>query len=294
MPGILNQDYIYPSEDDIQYFVKKGFKIMTLPFKWERIQHLPGEKLDSLELSEIKQFITRCCKYNVQVTLTMQNFAVYQKENKEHLLGSSKLTIRHYKEVWKKIATALSDQKNIYAYDIMNEPRKIFDRAWFNAAQNVINGIREVDTLVHIIVDGENSSFAFDWKFDNTKLKDLKDPYEKIIYDAHCYFDFDHSGRYDTKFIRKVDPNIGVASVQPFVEWLKKYNKKGIIGEFGVPANDERWLVVMDNFLSYINKNGISANYWAAGPWWKDYPLSINPIDGKDRPQMQILEKYLK
>ena len=267
---------------------------MILPFKWERIQRLPSEELDSLELSEIKQFITRCNKYNVQVTLTMQNFAAYQKENKEHLLGSSKLSFQHYKDVWKKIAAALSDQKNIYGYDIMNEPRRIFDRAWFNAAQNAINGIREVDTLVHIIIDGENSSFAFDWKFDNTKLKDLKDPYDKIIYDAHCYFDFDHSGRYNAKFIRKVDPNMGVLSVQPFVEWLKKYNKKGIIGEFGIPANDERWLVVMDNFLKYINKNGLSANYWAAGPWWKDYQLSIQPIGSMDRPQMQVLEKYLK
>ena len=294
LPGIINQDYIFPTEKEVQYFANKGFKLMVLPFKWERIQHLPGGDLDTLELFEIKQFIARCNKYDVQVTLTMQNFAAYQKENKELLLGSHHLSFAHYRDVWKKIATALLDQKNIYGFDIMNEPRKIFDRAWFNAAQNAIDGIREVDTLTNIIIDGENSSFAFDWKFDNTKLKDLKDPCDKIIYDAHCYFDFDHSGRYDTKYKRKINPNMGVASVQPFVKWLKKYHKKGIIGEFGIPASDSRWLIVMDNFLDYINKNGISANYWAAGPWWKNYELSIQPVDGKDRPQMQVLEKYLK
>ena len=88
LPGILNQDYIYPSENDIKYFAKKGFKIMTLPFKWERIQLLPSEELDSLELSEIKQFITRCNKYNVQVTLTMQNFAALNQALSKILRGS--------------------------------------------------------------------------------------------------------------------------------------------------------------------------------------------------------------
>lgn len=293
LPGIINKDYVYPTEKDIEYFVRKGFKLMVLPFKWERVQHIPGGELDSLELIEIRQFINTCDKYNVQVTLTMQNFGVYQKGDKQLLLGSSKLSYKIYKDVWRKIATSLLDKKNLYGFDIMNEPRKIFDKAWFTAAQNAINGIREVDTLTNIIIDGENSAFAFDWKFDNNKLRDLKDNYNKIIYDAHCYFDFDHSGTYNTKFDRRIDPHMGVLSVQPFVEWLKKYNKKGIIGEFGIPSADSRWLAVLDNFLDYINKNGISANYWAAGPWWKDYELSIQPINGVDRPQMLVLEKYL-
>ncbi|MCB1543043.1 MAG: glycoside hydrolase family 5 protein, partial [Rhodoblastus sp.] len=34
--------------------------------------------------------------------------------------------------------------------------------------------------------------------------------------------------------------------------------------------------------------------YWAAGAWWpKDYPLSIEPKDGEDRPQMKVLAKWI-
>ena len=294
LPGIINHDYTYPTENDIRYFVHKGFKLIALPFRWERIQHQPFAELDKAELQQIAKFINTCYMYNVQVSLTMQNFAAYKNQNTELLLGSSQLSYKAFKDVWKKIAASLINFPNIYAYDIMNEPRKIFGNAWFKAAEHAILGIREVDTATTIIIDGENSSFAYDWKFDNNKLRKLKDPYNKLVYDAHCYFDFDHSGRYDTKYDRKIDPDMGVLSVKPFIDWLKKYKKKGIIGEFGVPASDARWLVVMDNFLAYINKEGVPANYWAAGAWWHDYDLSVHPKNGNDKPQMRVLEKYIR
>jgi endoglucanase len=291
LPGTINKDYVYPSETDIQYFAKKGFKVIALPFRWERVQHELNGALDENELSEIKSFLVKCNKYNIQATITMQNFASYTKGNNVLTLGTSKLNFDHYKDVWKKIATALNSY-NVYGYDIMNEPRNIFGKKWFKAAQYAIDGIREADNNAYIIIDGENSSFSYDWKYDNNKLRKLSDPFDKILFDAHCYFDYNHSGSYDGKFERKITPTMGVEKVKPFIEWLKKYNKKGIIGEFGVPNNDSRWLEVMDNFLTYIYQNGIPANYWAAGAWWNDYPLSIHPQNGYDKPQMTILEKY--
>lgn len=294
LPGTINKDYTYPTEKEIDYFANKGFKIMALPFRWERIQHKINGELDTAELQEIKNFIRKCSNYNVQVSLTMQNFAVYHSVSGDLPLGSRHLSYNAFKDVWKKIAIALAEFQNVYGFDIMNEPRQIFGKKWFKAAQHAIDGIREVDTVTHIIVDGENSSFTYDWKFDNHRLRKLKDPIDKIIYDAHCYFDYDHSGTYDNKFDRSIDANMGVEKVKPFVDWLKKYKKKGIIGEFGVPDNNNKWLEVMDNFLAYIYSNGISANYWAGGPWWNDYPLSIQPVNGKERPQMSVLQKYLR
>ena len=52
-------------------------------------------------------------------------------------------------------------------------------------------------------------------------------------------------------------------------------------------------LVTLDNFLSYIQDEGINATYWAGGPWWGKYKLRITPDRGKDRPQMKIVGKYL-
>ena len=35
--------------------------------------------------------------------------------------------------------------------------------------------------------------------------------------------------------------------------------------------------------------------YWAAGPWWGDYPLSVQPNDdGTDKPQFEILARHLR
>jgi endoglucanase len=45
-------------------------------------------------------------------------------------------------------------------------------------------------------------------------------------------------------------------------------------------------------FLAHLQANDLPGTYWAGGPWWGDYPLSVEPRGGKDRPQMKILTKY--
>jgi endoglucanase len=292
LPGQLNTDYIYPTKDEINYFALKGFKSITLPFKWERVQRSIGSPLDSLELQNMRQFVRTCDSAHIKVILTLQNFAVYYSNANNYLIGSHNLSYDSYGDFWKKMATAFADCPNIYGYDIMNEPRNIFSRHWRKAAQAAINGIREVDKTCNIIVDGENSSFSADWKFDNNSLKRLKDPSNKIIYDAHCYFDYNHSGRYDGLQEGSIKDDVGVERIKPFVKWLKRHHKNGMIGEFGVPT-DASWLRAMDNFIKYAIEKGIQVNYWAAGPWWNDYLLSIEPANGIDKPQMKIIEKYL-
>lgn len=125
-------------------------------------------------------------------------------------------------------------------------------------------------------------------------LKYLKDPVNNLIYEAHVYFDADASGSYNGSYdTEKGSPTRGIERVRPFVNWLKNNQLKGFVGEYGVPDDDERWLVTMDNFLNYLQSEGVNATYWAAGPWWGKYPLSLTPKGGKDAPQMKIVEKYL-
>ena len=292
LPGKLNTDYIYPTVDEINYFAAKGFNPITLPFKWERVQRTIGGELDSTEIHRMKQFLAECDSANIKVILTLQNFAVYTYNSDDHLLGSRHLSFDNFKDFWKKMATTFSDCHNIYGFDIMNEPRGIYGRHWRKAAQSAIDGIREADANTSIIVDGENSSFAADWKYENNKLRKLEDKSNKIIYDAHCYFDYDHSGRYNHDDEYHFRSDVGVDRVKPFVQWLKRYKKAGIIGEFGVPA-ERKWLEVMDKFLAYTKENGLNVTYWAAGPWWNNYALSIEPTNDIDKPQMKVLEKYL-
>ena len=51
----------------------------------------------------------------------------------------------------------------------------------------------------------------------------------------------------------------------------------------------------VDNHARYrkkLKENGIGGTSWAAGPWWGNYPLSVEPRNGQDRPQMAVLLKY--
>ncbi|RYF25928.1 MAG: glycoside hydrolase family 5 protein, partial [Flavobacteriales bacterium] len=90
----------------------------------------------------------------------------------------------------------------------------------------------------------------------------------------------------------KAHLNVGVDRVKPFVNWLKKNNKKGFVGEYGIPDNDDRWFPILERTLAYLKANGVNGTYWAAGPRWGKYKLSIEPRDGKDRPQMPSVAKF--
>ena len=43
LPGVLNEHYQYPTEEEIVYYYQKGFRLITIPFKWERLQKALAE-----------------------------------------------------------------------------------------------------------------------------------------------------------------------------------------------------------------------------------------------------------
>jgi len=158
-----------------------------------------------------------------------------------------------------------------------------------------------VNSSQTIYVCGDSYAATIDWKPNNPKIHELVDISDNLVYEAHCYFDKDLTGQYlnpsggisNAYEHNAYGVKTGVQAVKPFVKWLNKYKKKGFIGEYGVPDDDPRWLLVLDKFLAYISENGVNGAYWAAGPWWGAYRLSVEPRNGEDRPQMKILERYL-
>ena len=80
------------------------------------------------------------------------------------------------------------------------------------------------------------------------------------------------------------------------MEWLKEHNQRGILGEFGVPGNDVRWLNLLDEAIVYLKENRVAATYWVAGGWSSNDKVSIHPLKNYtvERAQMRIFEKYAK
>jgi len=293
MPGSLNVHYSYPTEEEVEYFYKKGFKTVTIPFRWERVQKELGGELDYQEIGEIKKVIGWCYNKDMQVILSMHNYGRYKKNGIEYLIGSNTVSRNDFADVWNRLVNAFSGSQNLYGFEIMTEPHEMQGFDWFTTAQQAINSIREADTKNNIIIAGENYAAAESWYQYSDNLKNLKDPSNKLIYTAHCYFDIDFTGKYIYSYEQnKVDDSTGIKRVMPFVNWLRENNKKGIVGEFAVPDTDPRWLSVMQAFLKYLSDNKVSANYWASGKRWSGNPLSVYPLAQNERPQMSILQQF--
>jgi len=293
LPGSYGYDYIYPSAAAFDYYHSKGLKLIRLPFKWERLQHTLNGSLNAAELARIDTVVGHASARGMKVILDMHNYARRKQSGTQYLIGTGPVTMDAFGDVWRRIADHYKGNPAIYGYGIMNEPYST-NGTWPQMAQTAVNAIRTVDLTTHVIVAGDGWSNATGWRGKNPNL-DTQDPVGRLIYEAHCYFDNNLSGTYDQSYDGEgAYPMIGVDRVKEFVEWLQETGNKGFIGEYGVPGNDARWLTVLDNFLAYLDANGVSGTYWAGGPWWGNYALSCEPTNNytTDKPQMSVLEDY--
>ncbi|TYR37752.1 glycoside hydrolase family 5 protein [Sphingobacterium phlebotomi] len=294
IPGIYGKNYIYPTTEEIDYFKSKGLTLLRVPFLWERMQPVLGGELDPIELNRLKTFINAAQERNVWIIPDMHNYCRRYVGGTRYIIGSSEVTISHLADAWRKLAAELKSYNNIWGYGVMNEPHDLLENvSWFSIVQATIQEIRKEDMKTTIIVAGDSWSSASRWPTFSGNLKYLKDPSDNLIFEGHIYFDDDASGSYKGSYEdEKASETTGISRAIPFVEWLKKNNLRGFIGEYGVPDTDPRWLVTLDKLLAYLQKNGVNGTYWAAGPQWGKYKLAVEPINGVDRPQMKVLEKY--
>jgi uncharacterized protein (TIGR03437 family) len=214
-------------------------------------------------------------------------------------------------DFWSKMAAVFVDEPTVIAYDIMNEPHDMDAANWNQISQTVVNAIRTVDSNKLIMIEGDGWSNATDWASYNGATSWISDPANNFWYEGHIYFDHDYSGSYDWTYDQELAanpdlPNIGVTRLAPFTQWCTTNNVKCYVGEYGIPNDapvlplpnpqaDLRWLTVLDNFLTALDQAGLPGTYWAAGEFWGDYPLSIQPTAfATDREQLQTLLNHLQ
>jgi endoglucanase len=299
MPGEVNKDYFYPTKADLEYWKSKGLILLRVPFKWERIQHEPLGELTKSEVKVMKEMLKEAEKLDLKIILDLHNYGRRKAGDKARILGEEQLPIEVLSDFWSKLATELKGYtKSVYGYGLINEPFNMLESApWVKIAQASILEIRKVDTKTPIIVGGNHWSSAYRWLELSDELKYLYDPSNNLIFEAHIYFDEDGSGVYKRSYDEeKAHEYIGVQRLSPFITWLKKNNLRGFVGEYGIPANDERWLTCLDHMLAYMQEQGVNGTYWAAGARWNKYILGVQPQNNysEDMPQIKILTKYLE
>ena len=288
VPGVANIDYTFPTAAKIQYYDQAGFNAMRLPFTWERLQPVLLKPLDPVYLALIINFLDDAARRNQHVVLDLHNYGRYRG----YIIGTEAVPPKAFRDLWHRLAKAVGKKRAVLAYGLMNEPHDTGDR-WPQVAQAGVDGIRIVDSSHDIYVAGEGWSNAHRWPSMNP-TPFVKDPKGLVVYEAHVFFDADYSGRYPGSFDSAVNlPLLVEQRLQPFISWLSNYRLRGLIGEWGVP-DDPRWLPAIDKFMDLADQNCLGWFYWAGGMWGNSYPLSLEPVNGADRPQLQRIRARLQ
>ena len=296
--GKVNTNYFYPDRKDLYYFKSQGARLFRFPFRWERVQHELNGDLDlAQDVDSMKQTIAEAERLGMWVMPDMHNYCRYTTaDGTQHLFGESDvLTKEAFADVWRKLATEFKDFTNIWGYDIMNEPYGMDYADWKEYAQAAIDAIREVDTETPIVIEGCQYASASNWPTLSDDLKDLADPSDKLVFSAHCYFDNQSSGLYDGTYDEEVtNAQVHINRLSKWVNWLKENNKQGILGEFGVPRDDARWLMMLDEVCAYLKENGVSGTYWVGGNGYANDEVSIQPQENYtvERAQIRVLRNY--
>jgi endoglucanase len=287
LPGAYGNDYIYPSTSDVDYFLGKGMNIIRLPFRWERLQHSTNAPLNATELGRIQTLVNHTTARGAYVLLDLHNYGRYYNTN---VIGGPALPISAFTNLWGRLASVFRNQPRII-FGLMNEPHDMSTHVWRDAANAAITAIRGLGATNLILVPGNGWSIAHDWYAswygtpNSTVMLGITDPLNNYAFEVHDYFDNENTNQ-------DCDPHVGVNRLTQFTAWCRTNGRRGFYGEFGVSTNTT-CLVAMSNMLAYVNANAdvwLGWTYWAAGPWWGDYRFSIQPVNGLDKPQTDVLQ----
>ena len=294
VPGTFGKDYIYPQPSTLDYFAGRGMKIIRLPVLWERLQHQLGGDLDGAEMERLDAVISYAGSKGMRVILDVHNYAAYHGS----VIGTKSLPTSALGDLWRRIGERYKDNETVI-FGLMNEPNSLPTETWLEAANIAIAEIRRTGAKNLILVPGNGWTSALGWTGgdygtpNGEVMLNVVDQADTYVYDVHQYFDSDHSGTHaDCQ-----SAEIGIETLAPFTQWAREHHKRGFLGEFGVGPS-QTCLEALDRVLRYMAENSdvwIGWTYWAGGEWWpKDYFTNIQPDDGQERPQMSVLEKYLR
>jgi endoglucanase len=294
LPGTYGTQYIYPNPSSAAYFAGKGMNLVRLPFRWERLQPKPNGEFDATELGRMKSFVSTVTAAGTTVIIDPHNYARYYGK----LIGSNDVPVAVFADFWTRLAIEFKANPKVM-FGLMNEPHDMATESWVSSANAAIAAIRATGASNTITVPGNAWTGAGTWSDtwygtpNAVAMLKIADSGNNLLIEAHQYFDQDSSGTQPVC----VSPTIGSQRLAGFTTWLRTNHRRGLLGEIGGANNSVCNLAVADA-LNYLTANAdvwTGWVWWAAGPWWGDQFLSIEPgANGVDKPQMKVLAPYLK
>lgn len=287
--GTLNQDYSYPTHANIDYVASKGMDVIRMDLKWERMQPQLFGDLREADMKAIDDVVSYAASKNIVVDISPHNYGKFFND----FIGEAHVPTAAFADLWGKLAARYADSPNVI-FGLMNEPYHQTSEEWLDIANEGIKAIRAAGATQQILVPGTGWDGAQNWVWsDNDTVvgAGVKDPLGNYAFEVHLYLD-DTTGQ--NAWVES--ETIGVERLQAVTKWAEDTGNKLFLGETAV-GSDPMALKALDNMFAYMEEHSDvweGATYWAMGDRWSStFAFSVQPLDGQDRPQMDILEKYV-
>ena len=292
-PGAKHgEGYIYPSDSTLDWAAAHSMTAIRLPFRWERLQPELFGAFDPAELARLQVTVQAATSRGMTIILDLHNYAEYRGDR----IGNGVVSAEALGDFWRRLTPYFASNDKV-VLGLMNEPADISAKTWFDAAQVGLDAIREAGSDQLVLVPGTIWTGASHW-FDPQEggsnaehAKAIRDPQNNFAFEVHQYLDEDYSGTHDS--CPRADDAID--ALKQVAAWMKEHGHRGVVGEFGGTASPD-CLQGLEDMVRYLNGDSetwIGWTAWAAGDWWGNYPLSLQPLDGKDRPQMTVLAPFM-
>jgi endoglucanase len=292
LPGTYGTDYRYPTSSEVDYFGSKHMTVVRLPFRWERLQRTLDADFDADELGRLDGFVRDATSKGLNVVLDPHNYARYRGNP----IGSDAVPNAAFADFWRRLALLYKGNDHVL-FGLMNEPNSMPTEQWVSAANAAIAAIRAAGAPNLVLVPGNGWTGAHSWSeswygtSNAQAMLAIHDAANNYAYEVHQYLDGDFSGRSD----QCQSATIGSQAIAGFTQWLRANGKKGFLGEFAGGDNATCRAAIGD-LLGNMEANAdvwAGWSWWAAGPLWGDYIFSLEPVNGADRPMMNVLAPHL-
>lgn len=289
---VYGKNFIYPSAQEVDYYIGKGVNIIRLPFRWEVVQPQENAPLDPAEMARLKAVVTMATGKGLTVILDPHNYARYYGT----VVGTLEVPAAVLADFWGRLAAQFADNPRVWL-GLMNEPHDMPTRQWLGDANAALAAIRRAGAKNLVLVPGNSWTGAHSWmeggpEANAVVMLQIHDPARHYIFDVHQYLDADSSGTHP----EVVGPKAGSERLKEFTQWCHRHHQRGFLGEFGTAASPEAHAAV-DDMLVYMEQNRdvwVGFTWWSGGLWWGDYMFTVEPKDGQDRPQMSYLMPHLQ
>ena len=287
----LYWDYVYPTVQQVAYYASRGFRLLRVPFKSNRV--IVNDRANPIDIGILKTVVAAAQARGMIVVLDMHEYALRPNGN-----PLNEYDIAAFRRKWNLIAGQFRSYPNVW-FGLMNEPYKQAPELWFRLANAGISGIRDLAWQNRITVMGSRWGTADGWITSGNAAASsmLHDPANKLVIEMHQYLD-NAGGNTSYPYV----DGLGATSLVAATKWARAKGWKLYLGEFGVKA-DAGYLSEGRDLLRYMYENSdvwIAYSYWAGGLWWAQglgyYAFSVEPADlaqPVDRPQMWMLRGFM-